>query len=83
MSKIQGSLILDTGTYMCKSGYSSDEVPRFNYPLIYGFPKECSENNVELNYVTSILRLPAFPELLKDYLARPSNDHYRDYLRYQ
>lgn len=50
MTDSQGSLILETGSYMCKSGFSTDESPRINYPLIYGYSKDQTEQNYALNY---------------------------------
>lgn len=50
MTDNNACLILETGSYMCKSGFSTDEKPRINYPLIYGYPKDQLDSNIALYY---------------------------------
>jgi actin-related protein len=53
MADKPSALILDTGTYACKSGYSNDLTPQFLFPSVYGYPKDEHEPNYALNYYGS------------------------------
>lgn len=44
------ALILDSGSFACKSGYSGDLTPQFTYPAVFGYPRDHAESNVALNY---------------------------------